>query len=118
MAACTLPPDSIDNGYVLQNSAGLVANIGQEGKWINTVVVDYKCFPHYALADGYQMKCNAGTWEAISGYGTPRCKYSLATEGNRPFSHCFAHACIGHVTRYFSIIGETLHRWGKRILSH
>ena len=29
-----------------------------------------------------------------------------------------AHACIGHVTRYFSIIGETLHRWGKRIFCH
>ena len=28
-----------------------------------------------------------------------------------------AHTYIGHVTRYFSIIGETLHRWGKRILS-
>ena len=34
------------------------------------------------------------------------------------FHIVFAHACIGHVTRYFSIIGETLHRWGKRILSH
>ena len=29
-----------------------------------------------------------------------------------------AHAYIGHVARYFSIIGETLQRWGKRILSH
>ena len=29
-----------------------------------------------------------------------------------------AHAYIGHVTRYFPIIGETLQRWGKRILSH
>ena len=29
-----------------------------------------------------------------------------------------AHACIGHVTHYFPIIGETLHRWGKRILNH
>ena len=36
---------------------------------------------------------------------------------NRPFSHC-AHAYIGHVARYFSIIGETLQRMGKRILSH
>ena len=26
-----------------------------------------------------------------------------------------AHAYIGHVARYFSIIGETLQRWGKRI---
>ena len=34
------------------------------------------------------------------------------------FHILFAHACIGHVTRYFSIIGETLHRWGKQILSH
>ena len=34
------------------------------------------------------------------------------------FHIVFAHACIGHVTRYFSIIGETLQRWGKRILSH
>ena len=25
-----------------------------------------------------------------------------------------AHVCIAHVMRYFSIIGETLHRWGKR----
>ena len=29
-----------------------------------------------------------------------------------------AHAYIGHVARYFPIIGETLQRWGKRILSH
>ena len=29
-----------------------------------------------------------------------------------------AHAYIGHVARYFSIIGETLQRWGKRILGH
>ena len=29
-----------------------------------------------------------------------------------------AHAYIGHVARYFSIIGETLQRWGKQILSH
>ena len=29
-----------------------------------------------------------------------------------------AHAYMGHVGRYFSIIGETLQRWGKRILSH
>ena len=29
-----------------------------------------------------------------------------------------AHAYIGHVARYFSIIGETLQRWGKGILSH
>ena len=29
-----------------------------------------------------------------------------------------AHAYIGHLARYFSIIGETLHRWGKRSLSH
>ena len=29
-----------------------------------------------------------------------------------------AHAYICHVARYFSIIGETLQRWGKRILSH
>ena len=29
-----------------------------------------------------------------------------------------AHAYIGHVARYFSIIGETLQRWGKRIFSH
>ena len=29
-----------------------------------------------------------------------------------------AHAYIGHVARYFPIIGESLHRWGKRILSH
>ena len=28
-----------------------------------------------------------------------------------------AHAYISHVTCYFSIIGETLHRWGKRILA-
>ena len=34
------------------------------------------------------------------------------------FHIVFAHACICHVTRYFSIIGETLHRWGKRILNH
>ena len=34
------------------------------------------------------------------------------------FHIVFAHACIGHVTRYFSIIGETLYRWGKRISSH
>ena len=34
-------------------------------------------------------------------------------------SHIFsAHAYNGHVARYFPIIGETLHRWGKRILSH
>ena len=31
------------------------------------------------------------------------------------FHIVFAHACIGHVTRYFSIIGETLQRWGERI---
>ena len=24
-----------------------------------------------------------------------------------------AHACIANLTRYFSIIGETSHRWGK-----
>ena len=29
-----------------------------------------------------------------------------------------AHAYIGQVARYFSIIGEPLQRWGKRILSH
>ena len=29
-----------------------------------------------------------------------------------------AHAYIRHVARYFSIIGETLQRWGKQILSH
>ena len=29
-----------------------------------------------------------------------------------------AHAYKGHVARYLSIIGETLQRWGKRILSH
>ena len=29
-----------------------------------------------------------------------------------------AHAYIGHVARYFSIIGETSQRGGKRILSH
>ena len=29
-----------------------------------------------------------------------------------------AHAYIGHVARYFPIIGETLQRWGKWILSH
>ena len=29
-----------------------------------------------------------------------------------------AHAYIGHVAHYFSIIGETLQRWGKQILSH
>ena len=29
-----------------------------------------------------------------------------------------AHAYIGHVARYFSIISETLQRWGKQILSH
>ena len=34
------------------------------------------------------------------------------------FHIVFAHACICHVTCYFSIIGETLHRWGKRIVSH
>ena len=34
------------------------------------------------------------------------------------FHIVFAHAYISHVTRYFSIIGETLQRWGKRILSH
>ena len=35
-----------------------------------------------------------------------------------PFHIVCAHAYIGHVARYFSIIGETLQRWGKRILSH
>ena len=34
------------------------------------------------------------------------------------FHSVFAHACIGHVKRYFSIIGETSHRWGKWILSY
>ena len=34
------------------------------------------------------------------------------------FHIVFAHACIGHMTRYFSIIDETLQRWRKRILSH
>ena len=29
-----------------------------------------------------------------------------------------AHAYMGHVSRYFSIIDEALQRWGKRILSH
>ena len=30
-----------------------------------------------------------------------------------------AHACIAHMTRYFSIIGgETLHRWGKQLSNH
>ena len=29
-----------------------------------------------------------------------------------------ADACIGHVARYFPIISQTLHRWGKQILSH
>ena len=29
-----------------------------------------------------------------------------------------AHAYIGLMVRYFPIIGETLQRWGKRILSH
>ena len=29
-----------------------------------------------------------------------------------------AHTYIGHVARYIPIIGETLQRWGKRILSH
>lgn len=29
-----------------------------------------------------------------------------------------AHACSGHVTPYISMIGETLHIWGKQILSH
>ena len=28
-----------------------------------------------------------------------------------------AHACVGHASRDFLIIGETLHRWGKQILS-
>ena len=34
------------------------------------------------------------------------------------FHIVYAHACIGHVSRYFSIIHETSHRWSKRILSH
>ena len=34
------------------------------------------------------------------------------------FHIVFAHAYKGHVARYLSIIGETLQRWGKRILSH
>ena len=78
---CTRAPDSIANGYVLQNSPGLLASGGQ---WVDDVVVDYKCFPHYALADGHQLTCNAAanTWDPSTGYGTPRCKYSLATEGN------------------------------------
>ena len=34
------------------------------------------------------------------------------------FHIIFAHAYMVHVARYFSIIGETLQRWGKWILSH
>ena len=29
-----------------------------------------------------------------------------------------AHECKGHVTRFFSTIGETFHRWSKQISSH
>ena len=32
------------------------------------------------------------------------------------FHSVSAHAYIGHVARYFPIIGETLQRWSKRIL--
>ena len=50
-------------------------------------------------------------------------KYREQQIGECPFSidlfHIVcAHAYIGHVARDFSIIGETLQRWGKRILSH
>ena len=47
---------------------------------------------------------------------------SMRNKKNYPSIDLFhivsAHAYKGHVARYLSIIGETLQRWGKRILSH
>ena len=58
----------------------------------------------------------------------PTCWYINTYDGDIERSCCqelidifhivSAHAYIGHVARYFSIIGETLLRWGKRISSH
>ena len=46
------------------------------------------------------------------------CEFLNSEFGIDLFHIVSAHAYIGHVARYFPIIGETLQRWGKRILSH
>ena len=49
----------------------------------------------------------------------PETTHTFRTRCNRPFlfNIISAHAFTAHVTGYFSIIGETSHRWGKRIIN-
>ena len=42
-----------------------------------------------------------------------KCRLGTVSNEIDLFHIVFAHAYSGHVMRYFSIIGETLHRWGQ-----